>query len=140
MGDKTVIGTINVPKVVTVEDMDYILIGCFEGGSNYWALDVGVVDDGSDDKWHGESHASSVPGAGGIIEITTDPLSGTINNGRSEITYTDKTHWLVTKDKMLDGLKLYYQKWNKPSEIEDMDAYDYDGVLQYAIFGEQVYG
>lgn len=130
MGDKTVIGTIKRPIEVTAEDISYILIGCFEGGSNYWILELEVADDGSGDIWHGQTYASQVPGAGGTIEIKTEPVSGTTNN----------TSWFVTKEKMLEGLELYYQKWNKPSEIEDMDVYDYDGVLQYAIFGEQVYG
>ena len=133
MGDKTVIGTINVPREVTVEDVGYILCGCFEGGSNYWIETVNVDD------FKGESHASDVPGAGGVIEIQTEPLSGTTNNGRIEIKYTDKSKWLVTKDHMIRGLNQYYMEWKRALPIEDMDAGDYDVVLQYAIFGEQVY-
>ena len=53
--------------------------------------------------------------------------------------YTDKSKWLVTKDHMIRGLNQYYMEWKRALPIEDMDAGDYDVVLQYAIFGEQVY-
>ena len=136
MGDKTVIGTVLVPVEVTIEDIGYILAGCFEGGSNYWIDKVEVIPNApeSGNGWFGESHARDVPGAGGIIEITTEPVSGTVNEGHHQ-----GTQWFVTKNKMVDGLKLYYEKSNNKLAIEDMDVFHYDAVLQYAIFGVQVF-
>ena len=125
MGDKTVIGTINVPREVTVEEVGYILCGCFEGGSNYWIDNVKVDD------FKGESYASDVPGAGGEIFIFIEGVDCGVGC---------PSPYTVTLNSILDGLSSYYQNSNNPMAIEDMDAGDYDAVLQYAIFGDVVYG
>jgi hypothetical protein len=122
MGDKTVIGTINVPREITVEDVGYILCGCFEGGSNYW------IDKVSVDDFKGESHASDVPGAGGEVFVFIQ--------GFDEKETAPHT---LTLNSILDGLSHYYKNSNNPMAIEDMDAGDYDEVLQYGLFGDVVY-
>ena len=42
--------------------------------------------------------------------------------------------------KLLKGLNLYFNSRNAKQEIEDMDAEDGDMILQYALFGEVIYG
>ncbi len=102
---------------VTDYDIDCILSGCFEGGSNYWINSVTVKD------FKGQDCASKVVGSGGTIIIQYD-------GEKAEL----------TQDMMIKGLNLYYTKYENPLAIEDMDAGDYDSILQYALLGDLVYG
>jgi len=115
---KKVIGTVATVIInVTDYDIDCILSSCFEGGSNYWLDNVTVQD------FKGQDYASKVVGSGGTILLHYD-------GEKAELTL----------EMMIKGLYLYYSKYKKPEAIEDMDAGDYDSILQYALFGELVYG
>lgn len=56
------------------------------------------------------------------------------------ITDDEGEQWELNYDKLLKGLNLYFNSRNAKQEIEDMDADDGDMVLQYALFGEVIYG
>lgn len=106
------------PIEVTDDHLDSILVGCFEGGSNYWIKKVEVARD----DYKGKKYASECVAAGGAVWI-----------------YCDGKH-LLTKQCLIEGLQMYldeskYQNWPDGS-----DAQTYDLILQYALFGEIVYG
>ena len=109
------------PIEVTDDHLDSILVGCFEGGSNYWIQRVEVAKD----DYKGKKYASECVAAGGELYIyTTD----------------DDNKYLLTKNGLINGLQTYlyestYQNWP-----DGGDAQTDDLILQYALFEEIVYG
>tara|TARA_B100000131_G_scaffold320406_1_gene368464 strand:- start:242 stop:655 length:414 start_codon:yes stop_codon:yes gene_type:complete len=124
--EKSIAGTIEVPLKVYNYHLDCILSGAFEGGSNYWADLVEVVDN----DYKGAEFASEVISRGGELLIYTQDSSG----GGIKL----------TKEKMLKGCKLYVSGTETTKgrnfDIDAWDAIDHDMILQYALFEEVVYG
>jgi hypothetical protein len=110
-------GIFEVRKTVTytTEQLEGILVGCFEGGSNYW---IDSVEIGDKPKAKYEWLSDIVP-LGGTLWITDDE---------------GNRHYL-TINKLLTGLRKY-----RNSDFDDWDSLDYDNILQLALFGEIVYG
>ena len=123
--EKSIAGTIEVPLKVYNYHLDCILSGAFEGGSNYWADRVEVVED----DYHGAKYASEVISHGGRLLIHTQD---------------DDVPRLLTKEKMLKGCKLYVagdkDTKGRTFDIDRWDAIDHDMILQYSLFGEVIYG
>ena len=61
------IGQVRKVIDVTTKDLDEILVGAFEGGSNYWLSKVRVKDK----DYKGGKYASDVIGLGGELILTT---------------------------------------------------------------------
>ena len=120
--------TIDIPMTLDVQgaDLDNILTTCFEGGSNYWINKVEVDD------YKGCKYASEVVSNGGDVWIYPD----------------DSPRCFVNKERLLKGIKMWYEKYHYPRHKEiqseffefDWDAGDSDIILQLAIFNEVVYG
>ena len=122
-GDKMKkIGQVRKIIDVTTKDLDEILVGAFEGGSNYWLEKVRVKDK----DYKGGDYASDVIGLGGELILTT--LEG-------------ENH-ILTQAKMIDGFQKYLDGGGMyfPFDSGQADAWTYDTILQNALFGEQVYG
>ena len=108
------------PIEVTDDHLDSILVGAFEGGSNYWIEGIKVAKD----DYKGKKYASECVAAGGELWIYTDG---------------DGKH-LLTKNSLINGLQMYldenkYQNWPDGGDSQTSDL-----ILQYALFGEVVYG
>ena len=116
------IGHVKTTYKVTAGDMDYVLVGAFEGGSNYWIEKVSVVDD----DYKGGEYASDVIGLGGELLIHV----------------SDGDTIKLTQAKLLNGFQLYVDGGGKnfPFDLTSPDAITYDMILQYALFGEVIYG
>ena len=103
--------------------LDDILTTAFEGGSNYW-LDSVV--------WGSPSKGAS------YLEIMV--------KNRTIDCYTDedKIKRVLTKDKLLNAVQWFIETsiegQNNLGVLDDHDAQDSDTILQYALFGEVVYG
>ena len=116
---------INVKIKVDDYDLDCILSGAFEGGSNYWCNRIKVVND----DYKGAEFASDAVSKGAEIDVWED-------NGNAP--------FRLTKAKLLKGCELYCsgdkhtkgRKWDP----DGMDAIDHDMIFQYALFGEVIYG
>ena len=123
--EKKIAGTIEVPLKVHNYHLDCILAGAFEGGSNYWADKVHVVNG----DYKGAEFASEVISKGGELLIyeegTTKPYK-------------------LTKKKMLEGCRMYVtgdkRTKGRVFDIDTWDAIDHDMILQYSLFGEVIYG
>ena len=117
--------TLKREMVITNEMIEDLLVGCFEGGSTYWITEVVSGD------WKGQTHASDVVTAGGSMRIFTGETN---NAGMPEF-------WELDLDKMLKGIRKYFEEMGaRAVDFENMDAGDNDNVLQFALFGELVYG
>ena len=111
---------------LTPQDIDDIMVTALEGGINYWCRRAEVV---------GEmlgSYASEQISRGGSL-ILHDAES------------SDK--WELTREKFLKGVALFFKE-NSWLQVEDyafvdlgsMDADCADCIIQYALFGELVFG
>ena len=116
------IGAVKKVVRVSMEDVQEVLIGAFEGGSNYWLGKVKVKDK----DYKGGDYASDVIGLGGELILTT--MEG-------------EKHTL-TQDMMIKGFQKYLDNGGMyfPFDSGQADGWTYDTILQNALFGEQVYG
>ena len=119
--ERTVAGTVKVPLKVHNYHLDCILSGAFEGGSNYWADRVEVVNK----DYKGAEYASEVISHDGAINVYTQD--------------EPSKPYRLTKKKMLKGCRLYVEN-GRTFDLDAWDAIDHDVILQYSLFEEVVYG
>ena len=112
---------------VATQDIDDIMVAALEGGIDYWCFKVEVVGD-----YLGE-YASEQISRGGMLKLYD------IENG-------DK-YWLDL-EKFLKGFKLWLENdgdeygavENGEVDCCNIDAGCADEIVQYALFGELVFG
>lgn len=122
--------------IVTPEDIDDIMVSALEGSMSYWANRTNVPKEKRVAEWGYEQIAR-----GGELHIhVVEPFD---QNG---------TEWYVlTKEKFLKGLEKYLKepKYSDCLEFVNhelridtcyIDAGVADCIIQYALFGEIVYG
>lgn len=122
--------------VVTREDIDDIMAAALEGGITYWADEASVNEEKRIADWGHEQIAR-----GGELQIhVIEPFD------------RDNTEWYtLTKEKFLKGLETYLKNpaYSDFLEFADhelrvdtfyVDASVADAIVQYALFGEIIYG
>lgn len=118
---------------LTQQDIDDIMVSAFEGGINYWCRRVVVQGD------YLSEYASEQISRGGKLAIWLD-----------EPFEDDKTCYVLDRDKFLAGFKLWIESdGDSYDTIDDsdgsvdcgqIDAICADEIIQYALFGEVVFG
>jgi hypothetical protein len=118
---------------LTQQDIDDIMVSAFEGGINYWCRRVVVQGD------YLGKYASEQISRGGKLAIWLD-----------EPFEDDKTCYVLDRDKFLAGFKLWIESdGDSYDTIDDsdgsvdcgqIDAICADEIIQYALFGEVVFG
>lgn len=114
---------------LTQQDIDDIMAAALEGGINYWAGEAEVNEDKRVADWGHEQIAR-----GGVLVI-------------HDIEDPGET-WELTLEKFLNGFKLWVENGgDEYGAIEDgkvdccnIDASCADAIVQYALFGEPVFG
>jgi hypothetical protein len=108
---------------VTLDDsvISDILSAAFEGGINYWCVGVKIHESGDAPKM---SYASDVVEHGGTLKI--HELDGDVHE--------------LTRKKMEDGIGKFMIHQRSFTDACEIDAADADLIVQYAIFGEIIYG
>lgn len=102
-------------QTVTQEQIDDVLTDAFEGGVMAdWCQGIVIVDE-PDEEYQ---YASEVITRGGKLKILDE----------------DEEPHELTLDKLLKGFA------GIPFDFDDYDAVDADAVVQYALFGEVIYG
>ena len=111
---------------LTQQDIDDIMVSALEGGINYWCSEAEVVEEKRCSDWGHEQIAR-----GGVLI-----LHDAENSDKCELTL----------EKFLNGVKLYFED-GCHIQVEDgcidtcdIDANDADCIIQFALFGEVVYG
>lgn len=113
---------------LTLEDIDDIMAGALEGGINYWCSKAEVVGD-----YLGEYGSQQIARGGELI----------LHDAESE----DK--WKLNLPKFMNGVKLWiengddrYEAVNSNGTIDpcQIDGEMADMIIQYAIFGELIFG
>nr|WP_325229192.1 hypothetical protein [uncultured Oscillibacter sp.] len=110
---------------LTQQDVDDIMVAALEGGINYWCREAEVVGE-----YLGEYASDQISRGGSLI----------LHDSES----SDK--WELTLEKFLNGVKLYFedgchvQVEDNRIDAGDIDAGDADCIIQFALFGEVVFG
>lgn len=111
-----------------VQDIDDIMVCALEGGINYWADTADVIEEKRVADWGHEQIAR-----GGVLMIHD---------------FEDDVIHELTLEKFLTGFKLWFENGGdncgavSANEVDCgmIDAGDADCIIQYALFGEVVYG
>jgi hypothetical protein len=105
--------------LVTGENISDIMTTALEGGSNHW------VD--------------SLEGELGEHRYFSDAIAAGLE---FKVLIDDYPSQKINRGKVVNGLDMYEKKNGKPFDMEfcETDAGDADEVLQYALFGELVFG
>lgn len=107
------------------QDIDDIMVTALEGGINYWCRRAKVVGE-----YLGEATSDQISRGGSLILYDAES--------------SDK--WELTLKKFLNGVKLYFEQGchvqveDNAIDTGDIDANDADRIVQFALFGEVVFG
>jgi hypothetical protein len=122
---------LNINIKVTLSDSDIadILVTAFEGGINYWCGKVKMLKTSvPDEVWEANEKiiASDFIGLGGTLKLF---------DAEDE----DET-WELNAEKLKAGIEMYFSENGVDTDMGDIDAEAADSIIQYALFGELVYG
>lgn len=114
---------------LTEQDIDDIMVSALEGGITYWAGEAEVIEEKRVADW---GHEQIARGGVLLIHDIEDP---------EEV-------WELNLEKFLKGFKLWYEDGrDEYGAVEDgeVDCCQIDGdradeIIQYALFGEIVFG
>ena len=112
---------------ITDEDIDDIMCAALEGGVNYWCYRVDVVGGNYLGEWAHEQISR-----GGRLRFFDSESDDT---------------WILTKNKFLKGIKLWVENGYAKEAMYDggldtgmIDAIGADLIVQFALFGEVIFG
>ena len=125
MSEKKFMVRAQIEVNLSQQDIDDIMVTALEGGINYWCRKAKVVG-----------------------EYLGDAASDQISRGGSLTLYDAESSdkWELTLEKFLNGVKLYFEQGyhvqveDNAIETGDIDAGDADCIVQFALFGEVVFG
>ena len=125
MNDEKFRVSISLDVDLSQQDIDDIMVVALEGGINYWCREAEVVGE-----YLGEYASDQISRGGSLI----------LHDAES----SDK--WELTRDKFLNGVKLYFEQGchvqveDNAIDTGDIDANDADCIVQFAVFGEVIFG
>lgn len=128
MENKTFEVTAQIRAKLTTENIDDIMVTALEGGINWWCCEAEVVEDRRSGEWGHEQIARG----GALI----------LHDAESD----DK--WELDLEKFLKGFQLWLENGGdqygavRDHEVDccNIDAGCADEIIQYALFGEVMYG
>lgn len=116
-------------KIIVEHEIDDIMIDdicvtAFEGGINYWCDEAKILESSIPEKFIGmDLYASQAISRGASVEL---------------FDIEEEEIWLLTPENFQKGLERCANEWNL--NLEDLDADDVDRIIQYALFGEIIFG
>ena len=123
-------------QLISEEDINDIMTTALEGGITHWCGRVKINYDKHnniigipENKRVDVNYASDVIGYGGSLTLY-------------DIEKEDGP-WVLTREKFIEGIKLEMKRsdiWSITDLVENHDAETADCIVQYALFGEVVYG
>jgi len=128
--------TINIDFDIHDNDIENIIITALEGGIGYWGC---LLNEGKEfDEFYKDTKGLT----------TSEFVADLILNEKSvvlydtELDFNDAEKWELNLFKLLNGIKLYIinsKQINFPL-IDNLDSNMADSIIQYALFGELVFG
>ena len=124
---KKIVGSYVKVTEVSAEDIETVIVGALEGGSNYWC--------GIDDTEVTKRKPSGIALSTWITQMLLE--GETIHFFDVE---DEEEKFILTLNKLIDGFKINAEKRPFDCDLEQGDATTSDCILQYGVFGELVYG
>jgi len=128
----------------TPEDINDLVVGALEGGINYWCIKATIKKDNgrfvgvAPEDQEKVIYASDVIGYGGILLLfNAEPY----DIGKATPIEHRKC-WELNLVSMIKGIKMHCTKRGiaLSNLMDNYDANDSDCIIQYALFGELVFG
>jgi hypothetical protein len=123
-----VVGQIKVVKDITETDVESVIVGGFEGGIGHWASLT------RDEHWNDKPQD----------EPASTWATKLILEGKDVLLYEtaddDSTTRKLNLSNLIKGIEINSRERPHDSDLEMGDAITYDCIIQYALFGELVYG
>lgn len=129
MENAKAVGSIKVEVPITTDDIENITVTAFEGGINYWA---GLKNDSP--LW------KSKPAKEPLSSWATKLLLKGESVFLYDIENPDNTNFELNLKGLLYGIEKYYIVTDYQMDKENWDAESADCIVQYALFGEIVFG
>lgn len=123
-----------IPHTISEEDISDLFSAAWNGGINYWAVDYKLPEDfvpSPKNECLVEKMTECIK-LGGTVKIAEDPEE----EGNSE----DFKWYDLTLETLTKGFELYFARPDATTEVGDWDSEVSDIIMQYALFGEIVYG
>lgn len=112
--------------------LDPLFVDMGENASTRW-IDT-IIEDALDTSYYWANSAEVVG------ELLGDWASDQITRGGELIITTEEgEEFTLNLTKMLNGIELFIKKYGE-KRLEDIDVMDSDSMIQFALFGEEVYG
>ena len=125
---------VKVSVYLTDEDVADLMCTAIEGGIGYWACLDNTGDafiNAPKEEPVSETAAKIILNGGGVTFLEDEDRSQS---------------WTLTLEKLLNGVKMFIEEDNRIGCVEGtrvemayIDANDADSIIQYALFGEQIY-
>ena len=133
--DKGVVVKVPIELALTENDIETIIVGGFEGGIDYWA---GFSK--ADNKDTFSNKPKSEPVSTWATKVLIE--GGTIYLYDNEEWNGESEKKLLPLDlkRLVNGVRLNHLNREWDNDIENGDVVTYDCIIQYALFGELVYG
>lgn len=123
-----VIGVATIQHNVTEKDIEGIMVGGIEGGIGYWAVLNNVGENWRDKP---QDEPSSMWATKLLLEGKEVEFYDTEDED-------DK--WILTLEKLINGIELNTKKRSWDSSIENGDATTCDCIIQFALFNKIIFG
>jgi hypothetical protein len=127
--------SITTEKIFSAEEIADLIVSALEGGINYWCRKAVMKENAITHDYFGV-----VPEDQDKINYASDLISygGTLILFDAES--NDK--WELDAEKLLKGIEMHCtnSKRSPKDLMDDYDANDADAIVQYAVFGELVFG
>jgi hypothetical protein len=124
---------IQVPVELDDQFIEDMMVTIMEGGANYWVDHISINHPAGNKlkDTPGSVWAASALNLGGSITVFV----------QEEGDAHDSPPVTINKEILVSGIQQWINHHSKPSEaLENYDADDADCVLQYAVFGQLVFG
>ena len=130
--------TIQIDVKIDDQFFEDIIVTALEGGSNYWIGHVIIKhpDENKPKDTPNSIWAADALNKGGVVKFYPDDEEKSYSLTKESLIYGLK-HWINNNP---SGFELYNKDDYNNIDAGDIDADDADAILQYALFGEVVYG
>lgn len=120
-----------VEKKITAGHITNVIITALEGGIGYWA----VLDNTTPEfEYYYENNN---------LKLSTSEIAAEILFNDKSVFFEDNEdeteRFELTLEKLVNGIKQFFME-HKDVDLWDIDANDGDTIIQYALFGELIYG
>lgn len=121
--------------LINQDDITNIIVTALEGGIGYWACMIN--DDPVFDDYYNDDNNEQT-----LSEYVADILANgkTVRFYDTDLDYDEAEKWELNGTKLAIGINKFIMEKGINHLRESLDSMDADTIIQYALFGELIYG